>query len=172
FNAVRKNFFPNWYQRRPYNCCELPGDEPGALERRHGKLKKYLHSVEEMRPMERGDRIKDRAGDLQHRNRALRCGARLEEVQSRGWGIERATPEASRRLGHHREGSGTFLEQLVEHGIITHEVFTIQQPANCTEDGELTIGSWEAQRPEESGTLVHLPTSSPRKWMAMLSSTA
>ncbi|KAF4647898.1 hypothetical protein FOL46_003655, partial [Perkinsus olseni] len=144
-----------WCQRRPCNCCKLPDDQPGALERRHGRLKEYLHSMGEMRPMEERTEFRTALGIFSI-GIGLCVVALAWRRSNRGdWLNEGAAPEASRRSGPHREGSGTFLEQLLEHRIITHE------------------------RPQESGTLVYLPiafamtaTSGSRKWAVMLSSIA
>ncbi|KAF4698112.1 hypothetical protein FOZ62_023441 [Perkinsus olseni] len=82
-------------------------------------------------------------------------------------------PEASLGLGPPREQSDTFLTQLVEHGVISHPVFTLKLPAGDTGRGELTLGRLESREVSEIGNLVYLPigadASNKRKWAVMLS---
>ncbi|KAF4655307.1 hypothetical protein FOL46_008303 [Perkinsus olseni] len=83
-------------------------------------------------------------------------------------------PEASLGLGPPREKSDTFLAQLVEHGVISHPVFTLKLPAGDPGRGELTLGRLESKEASEAGNLVYLPigadASNKRKWAVMLSS--
>ncbi|KAF4655082.1 hypothetical protein FOZ61_007777 [Perkinsus olseni] len=173
FHAVDRNSFPDWCQRYPHNCRQSLHYEPGAPGTR-GMLKKYFNWLEEMRPVE-GQVAFVRASGF------VGVGMRLHAVVHtyswsivEGWVSGGTNPEASLGLGFPRTGSDTVLEQLLASGAISHALFSIRLPANFTENGELKMGSLEAQRPEESGTLVYLPiaTTNPREWTVMLSSIA
>ncbi|KAF4752583.1 hypothetical protein FOZ62_027645, partial [Perkinsus olseni] len=173
FHAIDRNSFPDWCQRYPYNCCRPLQYELGAPGTR-GMLKKYFNWLEEMRPVEGQVAFVGASG-------FVGLGMRLHAVVHtyswsivEGWVSGGTNPEASLGLGFPRTGSDTVLEQLLASGVISHALFSIRLPANFTENGELIIGSLEAQRPQESGTLVYLPiaTTNPRKWTVMLSSIA
>ncbi|KAF4655516.1 hypothetical protein FOL47_009400 [Perkinsus chesapeaki] len=58
-------------------------------------------------------------------------------------------------LGFPRKQSGSFLQQLITHGVIKHNVFTIV--VDNEGNGELLLGQLKPQETREVGTLVYLP---------------
>ncbi|KAF4718094.1 hypothetical protein FOZ62_025457 [Perkinsus olseni] len=177
FHVVARNYFKDSCGPHLKNCYKLSPATKRALEnsKEEGSYTKTYHRlVYDMRPMNGTIQLTGHAKPYKTEmsfHVVVRAWTREDQVE------EGAKPAAILGLGPPRQGANSFLDQLVEHGIIKDEerVFTLMLPPSNTENGELIIGNRQRRNASDLGALLHLPIyqrtpQHKRRWEVVLAS--